>query len=119
MTPQEIFDKAVGGIVKQGKPGFDYSRGVCSFYTRDGAKCAVGQLIPDQLAQQWEAAPEPFNTLLFESYPELFQHREFINDIRLSHDRVAVNTHHPHEFMEEYLHQMKKLAKRHNLEFKY
>ena len=36
MTPQEIFDKAVGGVIAQGKLAIDPNRG-CAYRTEDGA----------------------------------------------------------------------------------
>ena len=43
---QEIFDVAVGGVIKQGKPALS-DDGDCYYRAPDGCKCAVGQLIDD------------------------------------------------------------------------
>jgi len=54
LTNQEIFDKAVGGLLKQGKAARkENEKGVnrCVYRTDDGLKCAVGQIIPDNLYQ--------------------------------------------------------------------
>lgn len=49
LTAQEIFDKAVGGIIKQGKAsGVHISNGnVSCKYRLDNLKCAAGMLIDD------------------------------------------------------------------------
>ncbi len=52
MTRQEMFDKAYLGVIKQGGPAVQSSRGTvglsCSYLSRDtGRKCAVGQLLTD------------------------------------------------------------------------
>jgi hypothetical protein len=45
LTRQEIFDKAVGGVIKQGARSVE--DGACVYRTEDGRKCVVGQLIDD------------------------------------------------------------------------
>lgn len=47
MTQQEIFDKVVHHLFKQGKPATDL--GACRYRTQDGLSCAVGCLIPNEL----------------------------------------------------------------------
>lgn len=53
MNTQEIFDKVVASIIKQGKPAVDYDEESiscgCQYKAEDGSKCAVGQLIPARL----------------------------------------------------------------------
>jgi hypothetical protein len=51
MTNQEIFDKAVSGIIAQGGPSTRIMPGdnvVCCYRTETGRKCAIGQLIADE-----------------------------------------------------------------------
>jgi len=48
MTPQEIFDKAVDGMLKQGVQSMNEC-GSCVYRSSDGLKCAVGHVIPDEL----------------------------------------------------------------------
>lgn len=48
MTPQEIFDKAVDGMLKQGEQSYDRDQG-CVYRHPSGLKCAVGHLISDDI----------------------------------------------------------------------
>lgn len=48
MTNQELFDKVVRAIVKQGRGSIN-SEGLCVYRGPDGLKCAVGHIIPDEL----------------------------------------------------------------------
>lgn len=45
MTRQETFDKAVRGVIEQGRPSV--SGGTCMYRGANGRKCAAGHLIPD------------------------------------------------------------------------
>lgn len=47
MSTQEIFDKVVTHLRKQGGKARDYE-GVCMYRTKTGLKCAAGCLIPDE-----------------------------------------------------------------------
>jgi hypothetical protein len=49
MNLQEIFDTATVGIIKQGGPASSKDTYMCAYRGEDGRKCAVGQLIPDEL----------------------------------------------------------------------
>ena len=49
-TMQNMFDTAVKGIIKQGKPSIVKKHGgpgVCRYRGRNGLKCAIGHLITD------------------------------------------------------------------------
>lgn len=48
MTKQEMFDQAVGGLIKQGRRAHN-KYGDCKYRTDDGLKCAFGMLIPDEI----------------------------------------------------------------------
>lgn len=55
MTPQEIFDKALVSVLKQGKPAT--KNGACVYYKEvDGTMCAVGLLLGPKLAMEWTQA---------------------------------------------------------------
>jgi hypothetical protein len=45
---QELFEKAVNGLLAQGVPSYDSSRS-CMYRGLNGTKCAIGHLIPDEL----------------------------------------------------------------------
>jgi len=47
-TAQEVFDTAVGGVLKQGRPSVSPdSDWACRYRGADGTKCSFGHLIPD------------------------------------------------------------------------
>jgi hypothetical protein len=48
LSMQEIFDKSVGGILKQGRPGRSPLVGLQTI-TPEGYRCAIGMLAPDDL----------------------------------------------------------------------
>lgn len=48
-TAQQLFDKAVGALLAQGKKSKEEWGVSCLYHGPDGAKCAVGHLIPDEL----------------------------------------------------------------------
>lgn len=52
LTRQEAFDKAARGIIAQGKKSFNPKTGFCVYRARDGCKCAVGHLIPDDVPDE-------------------------------------------------------------------
>lgn len=47
MTPQEIFDRVVEHLYKQGNRSTDTR--LCRYHNEDGTKCAIGVLIPEDI----------------------------------------------------------------------
>ena len=68
MNRQDVFDKAVSGILKQGKPAI--SEISCVYLARDGSKCIVGQLLPDGHPGQEYAGSVEY---LLNDYPDLLE----------------------------------------------
>jgi hypothetical protein len=59
MTPQEIFDKAYIGVMKQGRASVKPSSGsiksmVCAYRGNDSTACGVGHLVDDETAREWD-----------------------------------------------------------------
>lgn len=52
LTRQEIFDKAVAAMLKQGKQSL--SKGTCR-YTYGDLRCAIGALVSTEVAERWES----------------------------------------------------------------
>lgn len=68
MRAQEIFDKAVGALLKQGKKS--KAGGACLYRSSHGC-CAIGHLIPDELYDEdMDAGGVGVNDLLSQ-YPRL------------------------------------------------
>lgn len=59
MTNQEAFNTALAGIVAQGALAQeDRGEGIppaCSYFNGEGNKCAIGQLLDDDTAKDWQA----------------------------------------------------------------
>ena len=60
MTPQEVFDRVVGHLRKQGKPSIGRYGG-CKYRSEDGLKCAIGTVIEDS-----EYSPKMEGHVLFD-----------------------------------------------------
>jgi hypothetical protein len=55
MTRQEIFDKALVAVLKQGEPAMTKSGG-CDYWPGTGKMCAVGLLLGEDVAKEWTDA---------------------------------------------------------------
>jgi hypothetical protein len=53
MTAQEIFDRVWTHFVVEGNPRSLGNDGACKYRSSNGAKCAVGVLIPDEDYETW------------------------------------------------------------------
>jgi hypothetical protein len=49
MNNQEAFDKVAEHLLKQMRKSLNIDRGRCVYRNKDGLKCAIGALIPDEL----------------------------------------------------------------------
>ena len=119
MTPQEIFDKAVGGVIRQGSLAKGENN-VCRYRTKDGRACVVGQLIDDDLAHQWDDRCDPAFLIIWRYDPdeipvELRPHIQLLTDLQQAHDDAST-TLRPFECFHDLVRQV---ANTHNLEFKF
>lgn len=85
MTNQEVFDKVVTALRKQGAKS--QSHGCCAYRGRWGRKCAVGHLIPDELYDEnmegklWVDLSE-----WFPAVDNLQLNRNLVQELQLIHD---------------------------------
>ncbi len=112
MTPQEIFDKSVRGIIEQGGPSVS-SEGVCVYRSGKGMKCAVGQLIDD--GDYCKDLEGKNCAELFEFWGHdhpLYEHHHLLHELQGAHDNAAVNYElDPDEgFMVEFLARARRIA---------
>jgi hypothetical protein len=87
MTKQEIFDKVATHLLAQGKPSFTRFGG-CQYRGPNGAKCAAGVLIPDDLydpGYEGDAA-DHLPARVMEVFGE---HRDFVLTLQIAHDTAA------------------------------
>jgi hypothetical protein len=123
MTPQEIFDKALVEVLKQGEPAMTATGG-CDYWPGTGKMCAVGLLIGEKLAREWSAVGVGY-VIEVESYkvktPDWVESNlELLAGIQDAHDMFLSEsqTEDIEYWRSEFIRKMKLVAKRHNLEYK-
>lgn len=94
MTPQDIFDKVLNGLRKQGKASV--ANGSCYYRSPDGCKCAVGLLMDDKVYDPKFELNSLANLLLDNDFtdklPEYFRtHVGLLTDLQKAHDAVLGN----------------------------
>lgn len=84
---QEAFDKMARGVIKQGKQAVkpDGDTMTCVLRTKDGLRCAIGQMIPAKQYRKW------FEDLGLDDLAKIIPAlREldfnFLHDVRSAHD---------------------------------
>ena len=133
---QELFDIGVGGVIAQGRPGYDRVRETCMY----GEGCAVGQIIeahftpalegpsirevifgPGRLTEEENAATRDAITVLLaaltasdvETDPKTLT---FLLDLQDVHDNAAMNTTSNDWFMAQFRAGCMKLANAYGLD---
>lgn len=61
-TPQEIFDFAYKGIIKQGVPSISGPR-LCKYAGPNGTACAIGLMVDRETAETWDEIQGTINYL--------------------------------------------------------
>jgi hypothetical protein len=106
-TPQELFDKAYLGLVAQGKRSYENG---CKYRTKDGLKCAVGFLIDDKTAEEWDnfgSIDQVKCHIDREDLPDwLFTNSPMLQRIQQAHDDLADDD----AFIIEFKHEMANIA---------
>lgn len=110
---QEIFNRAVGGVVAQGKPSVN-NYGLCHYRTEDGLKCAVGQLIPDdEYDPEFDIRATTTNYRVVSHIADkLGASPEFLLDLQDAHDA----SHRDHNFVESFIDAANRVARKYDLE---
>ena len=140
MTPQEIFDKAVHGVIKQGHGSYRMGKGnlgsyaACRYRSEAGA-CAVGHLIDDETAELWDAQEnpdiaaiidpdeeEPDYEKLIDSVPDwALANAELLTELQKTHDEATLSArgmaNEPTVFLTQFRSRAKQVAERFNLTF--
>ena len=89
MTDQEVFDKVVTALREQGCKSMD--DGACVYRSKDGRKCAVGHLIPDELYHERMEGKVCFH--LCRAYPgvrRLGLNMTLVLNLQRAHDHFPV-----------------------------
>lgn len=120
MTPQDIFNTAVIGVLKQGEPSIDLGIGKCLYRGEGGLKCAAGFLIDDELAKEGDVKGCSFHRLrhMFdEEVPEhLKENEELVSDLQSAHDGVSQPNIGSDTFIVRFWEKAKKIAAKHELD---
>ncbi len=112
MTPQEIFNTAYTGIIAQGRQSVS-KNGECRYRGPDGLKCAVGFMIDDATAQEWEGVGI-MSVNRFRTPPDwIVNNIDLLIMIQDAHDREVDDD---ADFIEEFTARMQNLAQHYNLE---
>lgn len=86
-SAQEIFNKVVAHLLKQGRPAREENR--CRYRTTDGLSCAVGCLIPDELYSpsfEGKSARKVIRELYARGRADWYEHRDLLNELQWAHD---------------------------------
>lgn len=107
---QEIFDTACAALIKQGRLSVSET-GVCQYRGLDGAKCAVGHLIPDEEYNSMMDAPGGNCWTRRQVALKLDVHDDFLFDLQRCHDQARD----PDNFVGHFKSNARRLAKNYNL----
>lgn len=121
MIPQDVFNKAVRGVINQGKPAGYRDNAVtggfrCQYRDQQGRACAVGMLLDDETGRKAEDMGIGGVEDLVKEHllPEdLVPHLNLLVDLQQAHDNAAD---HLDTFVETFTHKAGDVARRHNLE---
>lgn len=114
MTPQEAFDTAVLGTIRQGRGS--YSFGSCRYRGPDGARCAIGHLIPDRLYDPEMEYTSAGGALA--NWPDLAEHfkdvpGELLDSLQGAHDGAC----HADDFVSDFIRQTREIADEYHLTY--
>ena len=93
-TAQEVFDYVIGHLVSQGKQSIQMEGGEsCAYRGDNGAKCAVGVLIPDEVYNDVMEGDSVDG--LIENFPRecmitgIKKHKDILNSLQNMHDSFS------------------------------
>ena len=122
---QEIFNEVYTKLVKQGQPSSE--NGLCRYRGPEGARCAVGWLIPDEdYHESFECLGvgtllEELESSRLKSFLE--NHRELLMDLQQAHDSAIPSEDYeddpdfplPKPWLQTWKEEMEQIAQRHKL----
>ena len=116
MTPQEMFDTAYLMIIQQGQKS--NTPNGCKYRGPSGLKCAIGHMIPDDLAKAWDDRTNSSITQIRATpkYPIpdfLKENRKLAADIQSAHDLADDYT--SSDFVRTFKRRMAQVAKDYKL----
>lgn len=123
MTPQEIFNKAFTGVVKQNgpsvRPGTSLKNStVCAYRGENGFACGVGHLVDDETAREWDmigSISDVFRDLEDDLPPWVIDNIMLLEEIQTAHDRAYEETRNDDDFIPTFVSWMRAIATRQHL----
>lgn len=91
-SKQEIFDAAFEGVYRQGERSMDRTNSTCRYRGRNGTKCAIGYLIPDNMYQKTFEGMD-IRTLIINDVLRFTDEdvtMEFLQELQYAHDCSSI-----------------------------
>lgn len=111
MTPQEMFDTAVRGVLQQG--GSSNEHGLCMYRSRTGRKCAAGWLLPDDLYDENMERTTVSGLRQFDKIAG--EHINFVISLQRVHDLSTYSSFNDEEFLNFFRERAFKFANQYSL----
>lgn len=130
---QKLFDRAVGGVLKQGTSSLkinQYGGSICMYRGDNGTKCAIGHLIPDSKYDEkmenngierlldHNLFPYKYGAKYLNQLAELQQLHDF-NANRYDTEKLSFVKKADKQFISDFKIAAKKFAKAHNLQWNF
>jgi hypothetical protein len=114
-TKQELFDFVLAAIRKQGRPSMNGAH--CMYRAADGARCAAGHLIPDDLYDP-EMEGKPIGIVMV-ARPGVIACEDvpFLGELQGAHDHAGRAYDGGPAFLRRYEYNMEKLARENGLTY--
>jgi hypothetical protein len=120
ITPQEAFDIALNGVLKQGRRSYDSVAEDCLYDDGLGARCAVGHIVAAKIpgvkleegVSEWAALSRLGIRCDLSGIDGVF------SDLQAIHDSENYLFDSDEEYIEHFRAEMRKFAENHDLEYK-
>lgn len=114
---QEIFNKVVTKVLKQGKPSVLDAGCACLYRSPDGSKCAAGHLLPDK---EYNESLEYTSVFDINWFTLNFDHDQLvmISDLQTAHDEASdfYDKDNPNNWKTEQIDYFRRVAIKHQLD---
>jgi hypothetical protein len=119
MKAQELFDKVVSFMIKQGKPS--YKAGTCMYRGPEGTKCAVGCVLTDHYYRTNMEEMGIDNLIKKFILPKFIKNnKDLLRDLQNAHDSNAFSYGENNKnFIENFTYEVKGIAEDRNLKWNF
>lgn len=120
ISAQEIFDKVLFGMRKQGKKSTNKIDGLCLYRSDDGCQCGIGMLMDEDYRPEFEATALDYHSSCKENQPVIvwfvskygFGNLYLGSKLQWAHDNTSKD-----KFMDEFETNMMSVAEKFELNF--